>query len=294
MGFYEREVRFYEQIAPLSNLRTPRCYFSALDPNSGLSLLLLEDLYFAENGSAITGCSLEDAEIAVLALAPFHAQWWQQPFTGERSWLSLRGFLSTPKIQPSFDQTWEPFLSAISPSLTEQILPLSDDLHRHLGLISAYLYEDFPHTLIHNDYHLENLFYTGTGNSRSLAVADWQGTTLGHGVIDVARFLGGNLDPRHRRDHELRILRAYHALLQENGVMDYSFEQCWNDYRLAMLLPVGLITMVVGMAARMTPDPASLKGGPREIIVSRYCQAIADLKVSELLAVALPVAAVQC
>src|SRR5215211_781541 len=32
MGFYEREVRFYEQVAPRSKLLTPRCYFSALDP----------------------------------------------------------------------------------------------------------------------------------------------------------------------------------------------------------------------------------------------------------------------
>ena len=35
MGFYEREVRFYQQLAHESPLRTPRCYFSAIDLEQG-------------------------------------------------------------------------------------------------------------------------------------------------------------------------------------------------------------------------------------------------------------------
>ena len=52
-----------------------------------------------------------------------------------------------------------------------------------------------PRTLIHNDYHAENLFFAATGDARSIAVTDWQVATLGRGVIDIARFLGGNLHP---------------------------------------------------------------------------------------------------
>src|SRR5919202_3942101 len=66
-GFYEREVRFYEQLATRSPLRTPYCYFSAIDLASGASLLLLEDLAPAHNGSQIEGCSLEEAELALRA-----------------------------------------------------------------------------------------------------------------------------------------------------------------------------------------------------------------------------------
>ena len=94
MGFYEREGHFYREIAPWSLLRTPRCYFSAVDPEEGFSLLILEDLSFARNGSAVEGCSVEEAEIAVLAIAPFHAQWWQHPLLKGQEWLQLRGFLA--------------------------------------------------------------------------------------------------------------------------------------------------------------------------------------------------------
>ncbi len=41
MGFYEREARFYDHMASRSRIRTPRCYFSALDSAEGLALLLL-------------------------------------------------------------------------------------------------------------------------------------------------------------------------------------------------------------------------------------------------------------
>ena len=43
MGFYEREVRFYEQLAAFTPARTPRCYFSNFNAESVFSILLLED-----------------------------------------------------------------------------------------------------------------------------------------------------------------------------------------------------------------------------------------------------------
>jgi hypothetical protein len=36
----------------------------------------------------------------------------------------------------------------------------------------------------------------------------------------------------------MKLLQVYHAALVENGVTDYSFEQCMADYRLAMFLPL--------------------------------------------------------
>src|SRR5262245_20855324 len=42
--FYEREVRFYRELAPSLALATPRCWAGALDAESGDFALLLEDL----------------------------------------------------------------------------------------------------------------------------------------------------------------------------------------------------------------------------------------------------------
>ncbi|MDH3599878.1 MAG: ecdysteroid 22-kinase family protein [Candidatus Tectomicrobia bacterium] len=44
LKLYEREVRFYEQLVPQMELRTPNCYYSAIDLETGHSVLLLEDL----------------------------------------------------------------------------------------------------------------------------------------------------------------------------------------------------------------------------------------------------------
>jgi len=48
--FYEREVRFYEQIADEVELRTPRRYYSHFDDETNDFMLLMEDLGRAPRG----------------------------------------------------------------------------------------------------------------------------------------------------------------------------------------------------------------------------------------------------
>jgi hypothetical protein len=279
MGFYEREVRFYQQLAHKSRLRTPRCYFSAIDLEQGLSLLLLEDLTAAANGSWFAGCSVAEAELAVRAIAPFHAAWWMHPQLAEQRWLELRGPLSAQEMPAFFQQSWEPFLSKLGPHVTDEIRWVGDWLARHLSRLSAYLYQEPPYTLIHNDYQADNLFFVGAGATRSLVVADWQVTTRGRGALDLAYFLGGNLDTYDRRAYEEHLLRIYHTLLIDNGVCDYPFEQCWEEYRLAMFQPITRMIGVIGAGV----VPPEQERSFCEVLVPRYCRAVHDLKLSELM-----------
>src|SRR3990172_3169871 len=78
-GFYEREILFYEEIADKIELRTPRRYYSAMDPAAGRFVLLLEDLAPARCGDQLKSCSLEEARLALRELARFHAVWWNSP-----------------------------------------------------------------------------------------------------------------------------------------------------------------------------------------------------------------------
>jgi hypothetical protein len=278
MGFYEREVRFYRQLAEQSPLRTPRCYFSAIDMEQGLSLLLLEDLTAAANGSWFAGCSVAEAELAIRAIAAFHAAWWMHPRLAEQRWLELRGPVSAQHMPAFFDQTWQPFLGKLGLRVTDELRQVGEWLARHLGWLCAYLYQESPCTLVHNDYQADNLFFVGAGAARSLVVADWQLTTRGRGVLDLAYFLGGNLDTHDRRAHEQRLLRSYHTLLIDHGVCDYPFEQCWEEYRLAMLQPISRVIAVIGAGV----VPPEQERGFCEVLVPRYCRAVHDLKVSEL------------
>ncbi len=170
MGFYEREVRFYEQFAARSPLRTPRCYFSAIDLGSGASLLLLEDLASARNGSWIAGCSLEEAELAIRELAAFHAAWWEHPHLGAMNCLALRGFIAVEHIKAAFQATWEPCLRKLRSQGPSNIGQIGEWLELHAGRLGPRLYAEPPATIIHNDYQADNLFFGSAGNEHALTV----------------------------------------------------------------------------------------------------------------------------
>lgn len=76
---YEREVWFYQKMAPHVELRTPHCYYSDIDTENGEHVLLLEDLAPARSPAWEEGCSLAQTEHAIQQIAKFHATWWESP-----------------------------------------------------------------------------------------------------------------------------------------------------------------------------------------------------------------------
>ncbi len=117
---FEREVRFYAELAGTSTLRTPRCYFGAVDAETGGSVLLLEDLAALRPGDNLYGCTLEDAALAVRQIARFHAIWWEHSRLDSLDWLPARG--SDPAgLQEAFRQRWEPFLAAWGSAVSDSL-----------------------------------------------------------------------------------------------------------------------------------------------------------------------------
>ena len=41
---YEREIRFYREVAPRTAIRVPRLYAAIMEPAEGIFILILEDL----------------------------------------------------------------------------------------------------------------------------------------------------------------------------------------------------------------------------------------------------------
>ena len=278
-GMYEREIRFYQELASQVELRTPYCYYSALNTETGEFVLLLEDLAPARNGDRSVGCSLAEAELAICEIAKFHAAWWEDPQLVEKDWLR---WFSTPtarqRWQDWYQQGWGPFVAKMTPHLPEPILALGQQFGPKVPQVLEQFYHP-PLTLIHNDYMLDNLFFATTGSEVSLAVVDWQFLTCARGTVDVGTFLGGNISIEDRRTYEMDLLRAYHALLVENGVTGYPFSQCWDDYRLSMFQ--GLLGMVGAIGGGdLTQEQ---ERAHRDIIWPRYCAALLDLNVGELL-----------
>ena len=221
-----REVEFYLNFSAGKDLRVPQCYYGAYCSKNGASILLLEDLSHTRPGDFITGCSLQDAQSAIDAMAEIHAQFWDRP---EAHALSGAGILE------EFDLTsaWKRYpekLAALHPGFTlpAGFVTLGDFIVRNMPDLLTTLLEDGPVTCLHRDLQADNLrFWPADGQAILL---DWQIRGKGRGVYDLSYFLISSLKPEVRRAHENALLLRYHSALCEQGVRDYSYETCRSEY----------------------------------------------------------------
>jgi thiamine kinase-like enzyme len=275
---YEREIRFYEEIAGEIDLRTPLCYHSAMDVEADRYVLLLEDLAPARVGDQIAGCSRPEAELAVSKLAEFHATWWESQRLEDLDWMPYANDPMLKSAQETYQEAWEPFVERFGDKVPRQVLQIGERLGTRLNAIQDQ-YSDPPRTICHGDYRLDNLFFASTKGGDPLAVIDWQLSFRGRGVSDVAYFMSQSVSSHERNVSEMDILRAYHQTLAENGVDGYDFDHCLHDYRLGTLFWL-LIPVVVGG----TLDLSNERGlALATTIIERSGAAIVDLDAGDLL-----------
>ena len=84
-----------------------------------------------------------------------------------------------------------------------------------------------PATLIHCDFHVENMICLKDGSNVYL---DFQSVRGEGGVRDLAWLLTSSLKSEDRRESESKILEVYHHALVSRGVEGYSLTQCWQDF----------------------------------------------------------------
>lgn len=277
MGFYEREIGFYRELARHCPVRTPRCYYSAVDQASGWSVLLLEDLT-ALHQLTSTGGPVTDVEPLMIDLARLHAAWWRDESLADLTWLPLRGLMTIEQATAQFDATWPTFLDRLSVPLTPELLATRELIGAHLGDVWRDIFDEPPLTLIHHDIQGDNLLRQPEDPSQ-VTLIDWQLTTRARGVLDLVGFVCGHLDTDERRLHERSLLERYHATLMASGVADYPFEQCWDDYRAALVLPASRLSTAVGIHPALTKTP----GAFWNVVFPRYVAAFEDLEVADLL-----------
>ncbi|MCW5850265.1 MAG: phosphotransferase [Anaerolineae bacterium] len=277
LGFYVREVNFYQRLADRVELRTPRCYYSALDPETGLCVLLLEDLAPARNGDSMAGCSLTQVESAVAAIATFHATWWDNPELTGMDWLNQPSEVAIRRTEETYSQIWSAFVHLQGAKLQSALTSIGERLGSHFGWLMQRLTEP-PVTLVHLDYNPDNLFFATDGSDRLIAVVDWQMIGRYRGAYDVAHFLVNSVEPESRKAWELNLLQMYHSILIDKGVLGYSFDDALYDYRLSMLYRLYRVVFILG-AVELPADQRALFS---DVALPRISAAILDLNVGEL------------
>ena len=276
---YEREARFYEDLAGRVEMRTPRCFFNGMDTESGDFLLLLEDLAPGQVGDQLKGCSSGEVELVLRDLATFHAGWWESPHLDELDWMpTLNDPLIVGTVMQAYQGIWDQFLDRFEARLTSSMLQTAERFGKHADKITSRLTEP-PNTITHGDYRLDNMIFSADEKEPGLTVIDWQGAAKGRGVFDVTYFLTGTLTPDARRSVEMGHLKRYHEDLTEHGVADYSYEQCLLDYRLSALWCLAYAVVAAGSVDLVNERAVDLTNA----IVDRDFAAVEDLEAADLL-----------
>lgn len=246
MRTYEVEVSFYRELAPTVAIRTPRCHFAALDPDTHDFLLVLEDLAPACQGDQVAGCTVAEAALAMDELAKLHAARWGDPATARIGWLNRSSPVALRESATLLPALLPGFLARYGDRLGAA----------HVGVAEAFvarLAEWFdarrePFTVLHGDYRLDNMLFGTAAGGPPLAVVDWQTTSWGPALLDAAYFLGAGLSPEDRRRHERELLGRYWEGLRARGVAGFPWERCWREYRLhapgGLLMAIGASMMV--------------------------------------------------
>jgi hypothetical protein len=277
--FYEREVRFYQEIAERIVLRVPRAYHRAFDPATGNFVLLLEDMAPARIGDQLESCNVAQAHVAVREIAGLHAGWWQSPKLAELDWMPAANDPVHLAVAGIYQQCWPAFLQFAGSNLPEPVKRIGEALASRINRIQHIFTTDRPNTIVHGDFRLDNLFFASERGGVPFAAIDWQVTFRGCGTFDVAYMVAGNLKPAMRRELERELLQLYHERLLAGGVSGYDYATCWDDYRISVLFCLVYVVVSIG-----TLDPTNARGlALFHAWVERVGTAIMELEAEEVM-----------
>ncbi len=277
--YYERENRFYEQVAPHVGLRIPRAYYTGTDVEAGNFVLLMEDLGgVAHIGDQLAACDLATAEMVVGELAKFHAAWWNHPMLEKLDWMPRVNAPVQLYAGQLYQEAWPGFVARYGSGLSARML----DVGQRLGPAWNAIMDDYAKGqafISHTDFRLDNMLFGKQGSPVRFAVIDWQLCVRGGGLYDLGYFVSQSLPVELRRSAERDLIRLYWDTLTAHGVSDYPFERCWDDYRIAVL--VALIIPVNGAVNLDLSNPRAVE--LMDALTLRSTTAVIDLDAGELL-----------
>ena len=234
---YEREHRFYAELAHESPVRTPALYHVTCETSEDPEVdeqyvLVMEDLSALDIGDQLAGLSVDQTAAALRGLAKHHARFWNAAGMENASFIPVIDGPLNLAGQAIYDASLPGFKQVFADALLPEMEPIADVYGRNhpllLGRFSA-----MPHTLVHFDYRADNLFFDP--DSGDVVVIDWQSISQGGGASDVGYLMGQNLDNDVRREHEDDLLHTYHSTLLEHGVTGYEFDRFFQDYRVGLI-----------------------------------------------------------
>lgn len=264
-GQYEREYRFYRELAPAIGIRTPKCYYAGYEKDSGYFVTLLADLGELRSVDQAEDCSLEDASAVVESLVELHARWWGSEQLDRYGWiLDPADPLSSAQAQERYISATVRFLDLVGDYLPPGVESIIEQFGPNFVRVMTATGKT-PRTLNHGDFRLGNLFFDDTADAEKRVIAfDWPAICKRRAPGDLAYFICVGFTTESRRRYEDQLLDQYYSGLTNHGISDYSWEEFTIDYRTALLR--NLTNFVPGIAT-MGDEVLALRDGRERVIV---------------------------
>ncbi len=266
-----KEVEFHNKIVPaMPEPPVARCHQAVYCAETGAAHLLLDDLSATHTAGIPTQPpSMPAAERAMDAFSAFHAFWWDHPALGDIDPLpsvaayvedirkAYTRFAGSPgdRLTPAQRRVYERTLTAL-PGLWQRVASA-----RHL-------------TLIHGDANFSNVLLPHDPQKDGALIIDWQLYGTSFAAEDLAHLIPLYWGRESRQQAERDLLPRYHQGLLRHSVRDYTWDACWRDYRLAVILR----TLFMPMWFFVSGSPESWWRG----CLTRAMQAFDDLHCMEL------------
>jgi hypothetical protein len=272
-NLYEREIRFYSEVATKSPIRTPKPIYWDMDSESERYCIFMEDCGCYQQVDQIEGLDYEQMKQVTLALADFHARWWDSEELNSFTWMPRPDGPEAYALSDTYRGCWDvsiqsdEFVSALPEGGREAGLKIYDNF--------IWLIENAPKnnlTISHFDFRVDNLFFDPENKENPVIVFDWQAALVNRGVIDLSYFLGGSVDIDLRREIEKDIIKLYLERLSERGISGYSYDECWQDYLKGTLIYAYI--PVLGFASLDLSDERAKRLGL--VVVKRHFTTIVD------------------
>ena len=232
---YEKEVRFYNELAAQMDVRTPEVYYANYDPETENVALLMEFLDGWHSPDQITGAAHNQTLAAIKQLGAINAPYWNR--TQELPWL--------PTMQTDYMQQTISDMAACSDIFFQRFagdLPISkSDFYQIIESWPAILdgLSEGNLTLTHYDYRVENMFFSS--DESEVAVIDWQLIGALRAGWDLAYLIGTNIPSEQRRANEQQYIDLYLDCMRDHGV-NYSEAELRHDMKWSLL---GLCSIAV-------------------------------------------------
>lgn len=229
---YAGEVRFYNTLASSLPDIVPTCLYADTDPQTGASILLLDDLLprqvrFIELTETLTPEMMKNG---LSMIATYQARHWMSAALHGDKFLREGGAYVTSDVlrwkfsKENLDRlTRLPRFETLPPKLRDM------DRMREAFYAIQKRWSDAPYTLNHGDAHFGQAFQYPDGR---FGLLDWQCVKLSNWAQDVAYFMISGLSVEDRRRHEDELLSHYLSELARHGVTPPSFEDAKDTFRL--------------------------------------------------------------